>query len=264
MTTPSKLTTEAAAHIRSISGFTSCTTWVVLGSGWSAAADVLGEPAAILQLAQIPGFAKPSVAGHQGELRIHVVNSHPVAVQLGRTHLYENLGTEPVVHGVTVAHELGARTMVLTNGCGGVHAHTPPGTPVLIKDHLNLTASSPLSGPSFVDLTDVYSPRLRALCHRVDPTLTEGVYAQFRGPQYETPAEVRMARTLGADLVGMSTALEAIQARALDLEVLGISLVTNLAAGVSQQPLQHAEVLEAGRAAAPRLGALLKDVLERM
>lgn len=251
MTTPtSSLASEAAAHVTAVSGVDRCDTWIVLGSGWSAAAEALGAPACEIQLADIPGFSKPSVAGHHGTLRVLTIAHRVVVLQLGRTHLYEDRGTAPVVHGVVVASALGASTIVLTNGCGGVHPHTPPGTPVLIKDHLNLTAVSPLSGPTFVDLTEVYSSHLRTLCHSVDPTLTEGVYAQFRGPQYETPAEVRMARALGADLVGMSTALEAIQARALGMEVLGISLVTNLAAGVSPTPLHHEEVLQAGLAAA--------------
>jgi purine-nucleoside phosphorylase len=135
---------------------------------------------------------------------------------------------------------------------------------VLISDHVNLTATSPLEGASFVDLTDLYSSRLRALCREVEPGLDEGVYVQFPGPHYETPAEVRMVRTIGGDLVGMSTTLEAIAAREAGLEVLGISLVTNLAAGLTGEPLDHAEVLEAGRAAATRMGELLGKVVPRL
>src|SRR5690606_11794675 len=130
-------------------------------------------------------------------------------------------------------------------GCGGLNRNWSPGTPVLISDHLNLTATSPIEGANFVDLTDLYSPRLRAMCKEVDGSLDEGVYAQFPGPHYETPAEVRMAGVLGADLVGMSTTLEAIAARQAGMEVLGISLVTNLAAGISGEPLNHEEVLAA-------------------
>jgi purine-nucleoside phosphorylase len=152
---------------------------------------------------------------------------------------------------------------VLTNGCGGLDPSWEPGTPVLIRDHINLTASSPIEGPHFVDLTDLYSPRLRALCREVDPGLAEGVYVQVRGPHYETPAEIQMIRTIGGTLVGMSTVLEAIAARAVGMEVLGISLVTNLAAGISGAPLDHAEVLQAGRDAANRLGSLLSAVLPR-
>jgi purine-nucleoside phosphorylase len=132
---------------------------------------------------------------------------------------------------------------------------------VLIRDHINLTAHSPIEGPNFVDLTDLYSARLRDLARQVDPDLDEGVYVQFTGPHYETPAEVQMAKVLGGDLVGMSTTLEAIAARQAGLEVLGISLVTNLAAGISDQPLSHAEVLEAGQAAAARCGRLLAAVV---
>ncbi len=150
--------------------------------------------------------------------------------------------------------------MVLTNGCGGLNPDWAPGTPVLISDHLNLTGRSPLEGATFQDLTDLYSSRLRDLAHTVDPSLPEGVYAQFPGPHYETPAEVRMARVLGADLVGMSTALEAIAARHAGLEVLGLSLVTNLAAGIQQTPLSHQEVVEAGQAAGPRIAELLARI----
>jgi purine-nucleoside phosphorylase len=135
---------------------------------------------------------------------------------------------------------------------------------VLISDHVNLTATSPLEGPIFVDLTDLYSRRLRALCREVDPSLEEGVYVQFPGPHYETPAEIAMVRTIGGDLVGMSTALEAIAARESGMEVLGISLVTNLAAGITGEPLDHAEVLAAGRAAAAGMGELLGAVLPKV
>ena len=154
--------------------------------------------------------------------------------------------------------------MILTNGCGGLNPDWAPGTPVLIRDHLNLTARSPLEGATFVDLTDLYSQRLRDIARTVDPSLDEGVYAQFPGPHYETPAEVQMAKVLGADLVGMSTALEAIAARHAGLEILGMSLVTNAAAGISPEALSHEEVLEAGRAAGPRISRLLADIAGRL
>ena len=182
---------------------------------------------------------------------------------LGRTHLYEGLGVRPVVHGVRTAAAAGCRVVVLTNGCGGLEEKWQPGTPVLISDHLNLTGTSPLEGATFIDLTDLYSSRLRALCREVEPELDEGVYAQFPGPHYETPAEVRMVRAMGGDLVGMSTGLEAIAAREAGMEVLGISLVTNLAAGLGE-PLHHEEVLEAGRAAAARMGELLGRIVPRV
>jgi purine-nucleoside phosphorylase len=154
--------------------------------------------------------------------------------------------------------------MVLTNGCGGIREHWKPGTPVLISDHINLTAASPLEGAKFVDLTDLYSSRLRDVAKSVDPSLDEGVYVQFRGPQYETPAEVQMAKIMGGDLVGMSTALEAIAVREAGMELLGISLMTNQAAGIQKTPLSHAEVLEAGRDAEARISALLAEIVAKL
>jgi purine-nucleoside phosphorylase len=163
-----------------------------------------------------------------------------------------------------MAAAAGCRAVVLTNGCGGLRPEWSPGTPVLIKDHINLTATSPIVGANFVDLTDLYSPRLRALCREVEPDLDEGVYVQLPGPHYETPAEIGMVRTIGADLVGMSTALEAIAAREAGMEVLGLSLVTNAAAGMTGEPLNHEEVLEAGKQAATRMGALLSSIVPRI
>ena len=192
------------------------------------------------------------------------VGERRALVFLGRTHFYEGKGVAAVVHGVRTAAAAGVRTVVLTNGCGGLDPRWTPGTPVLISDHINLTATSPIEGANFVDLTDLYSSRLRALCREVDPSLDEGVYVQFPGPHYETPAEIGMVRAIGGTLVGMSTTLEAIAAREAGLEVLGLSLVTNLAAGISGEPLNHEEVLEAGKAAASRMGALLADVIPRI
>jgi purine-nucleoside phosphorylase len=169
-----------------------------------------------------------------------------------------------VVHGVRVAAAAGCRTIILTNAAGGLRDGMAVGQPVLIADHLNLTARSPLVGPRFVDLTDLYAVRLRRIVQQIDPTITEGVYAALPGPHYETPAEIRMLRGLGADLVGMSTVLEAIAARAEGAEVLAVSLVTNLAAGLSSAPLDHAEVLAAGQAAAARMGALLAEVISKL
>jgi purine-nucleoside phosphorylase len=182
---------------------------------------------------------------------------------LGRTHLYEGRGVEPVAHGVRVAAAAGCRIVILTNACGGLRPGLAVGDPVLISDHINLTGRTPLVGPRFVDLSDVYAARLRALVREIDPSIAEGVYAQFHGPQYETPAEVRMAGVLGADLVGMSTALEAIAARAEGCEVLGISLVTNLAAGLGD-PLDHEDVLAVGKASATRMGELLAQLIPRL
>ena len=233
----------------------------VLGSGWAAAADDLGQLIGSCELAELPGFAKPTVIGHGGALRIaSTPTSRIAAIFTGRTHLYEGQGADQVVHGVRTAVCAGANVIVLTNGCGGLNPEWPPGSTVLIRDHINLTDSSPLTGARFIDMSMPYSARLRDLARSVDPGLPEGVYVQFRGPQFETPAEVRMAGALGGDLVGMSTTLETIAARELGAEVLGISLVTNMAAGISPEPLSHEEVLEAGREAAPRLRRLLAGI----
>jgi purine-nucleoside phosphorylase len=204
------------------------------------------------------------VAGHSGKIRSVRAGDRQLLVFLSRTHFYEGRGVQAVVHPVRTAAAAGCRAIVLTNGCGGLDRAWAPGTPVLIRDHINLTARSPIEGAHFVDLTDLYSSRLRGLCREVDPSLDEGVYVQFPGPHYETPAEIEMVRRIGGDLVGMSTALEAIAAREAGLEVLGISLVTNLAAGISGEPLDHAEVLETGRAAATRMGDLLTRIVPRI
>jgi purine-nucleoside phosphorylase len=233
----------------------------VLGSGWSAAADDLGEDLGQCELAEVPGFARPSVLGHGGALRVvRTAGDKIAAILTGRTHLYEGKGVEQVVHGVRTVAAAGAKIIVLTNGCGGLNRDWPPGTPVLIRDHINLSGATPLAGATFIDLTEAYATRLRDLARSVEPSLPEGVYVQFHGPQFETPAEVRMAGILGADLVGMSTTLETIAAREAGMEVLGISLVTNLAAGISPTPLHHEEVLQAGRDAAPRLRRLLAGI----
>src|SRR5690606_26820369 len=163
--------------------------------------------------------------------------------------------------GVRTAAAAGVKTMIRTNGAGGIKDYWTPGTPVLISDHINLTADSPLEGATFIDLTDLYSQRLRDIARQIDPTLDEGVYVQNRGPHYETPAEVMMAKAMGGHILGMSTALEAIAARQSGMESLGLSLVTNLAAGIQTTPLSHEEVIEAGREAEGRLGRLLADVV---
>ena len=202
--------------------------------------------------------------GHGGTIRSVRLGDRRLLIFLGRTHFYEGRGVASVVHGMRTAAAAGVGTVVLTNGCGGLDTSWTPGTPVLISDHINLTGTSPVEGANFVDLTDLYSSRLRALCQEVDPTLDEGVYVQFPGPHYETPAEIAMVKAIGGTLVGMSTVLEAIAAREAGMEVLGISLVTNFAAGITGEPLNHEEVLEAGRASATRMGTLLADVLPRM
>jgi purine-nucleoside phosphorylase len=265
-TDPFDLAHAAAQRFAELTGTERHDVALVLGSGWAPAGDLLGETLAEVATTDLPGFAAAAVAGHRGTVRsVRIGDTDRRAMVFGtRTHFYEGRGVRAVVHGVRTAAAAGCSTLVLTNGCGGLDPSWAPGTPVLISDHINLTATSPLEGPTFVDLTDLYSARLRALCREVEPDLPEGVYVQFPGPHYETPAEVRMAGVLGGSLVGMSTALEAIAARHVGLEVLGVSLVTNLAAGISDRPLDHAEVLEAGRAAAERCGRMLADVVRRL
>ena len=259
--TPARLAEDAAEALSRRTGVASHDVALVLGSGWLPAVEGLGEVVAELRTTDLPGFAPPAVAGHAGTVRSVLAGDRSLLVFLGRTHLYEGHGVRTVVHGVRTAAAAGCRTVVLTNGCGGLREGWQPGTPVLISDHVNLTATSPLEGATFVDLTDLYSRRLRGLCREVDPSLDEGVYVQFPGPHYETPAEIRMVRAIGGDLVGMSTTLEAIAAREAGMEVLGISLVTNLAAGITGEPLDHQEVLAAGRASATRMGDLLGNVV---
>ncbi len=264
--TPATRAADAATELATATGVARHDVALVMGSGWLPAVDALGEVTADLATTELPGFAPPAVAGHAGRIR-SVRSRGPsgedrqLLVLLGRTHLYEGHGVPSVVHGIRMAAAAGCRAVVLTNGCGGLRPEWEPGTPVLISDHINLTATSPIEGAEFVDLTDLYSPRLRTLCRQVDPSLDEGVYVQLPGPHYETPAEIRMVRTLGGDLVGMSTTLEAIAARQAGMEVLGISLVTNAAAGITGEPLDHEEVLAAGRDAAARMGDLLGRVV---
>ncbi|MGB0100344.1 MAG: purine-nucleoside phosphorylase [Nocardioides sp.] len=266
MTEPSpyELAAHAADRLAELTGVAQHDVALVLGSGWLPAVDALGEATTEISTTDLPGFSAAAVAGHSGRIRSINAGDKQLLVFLSRTHYYEGKGVAAVVHGIRTAARAGCRAVVLTNGCGGLKESWTPGTPVLISDHINLTGRSPIEGANFVDLTDLYSSRLRALCREVDPSLDEGVYVQFPGPHYETPAEVRMAGVLGGQLVGMSTTLEAIAAREAGMEVLGISLVTNLAAGISDQPLNHEEVLEAGRSAASRMGALLGQVVPRI
>jgi purine-nucleoside phosphorylase len=261
---PASLAQDAASALARTSGVERHDVALVLGSGWVPAVDALGAASAEFAMTELPGFLPPGVQGHAGRIRSIDVNGKRVLAFLGRTHLYEGRGVEPVVHGVRVAAAAGCQTVILTNACGGLRTGMRVGDPVLISDHINLTGRTPLVGARFVDLTDLYSARLRRLMKSIDSSIDEGVYAAFGGPQYETPAEIRMVATLGADLVGMSTALEAIAAHAEGCEVLGLSLVTNLAAGLSGDKLDHAEVLAAGKASASRMGALLAEFVTRL
>lgn len=237
---------------------------VVLGSGWRAAVERFGTPVATVPMSELPGFAPPTAAGHPGTVHSVRAGDNAVLVLAGRTHAYEGHDLTRVVHPVRTAIAAGAHTVILTNAAGGIDPEFSVGQPVLISDHLNLTGRSPLRGAQFVDLVDAYSADLRALAREIDPTLAEGVYAGLPGPHYETPAEIRMLRTLGADLVGMSTVHETIAARAAGARVLGVSLVTNAAAGITGEHLDHAEVLAAGRDAATRMGDLLRGLATRL
>jgi purine-nucleoside phosphorylase len=260
---------DSAARLAGLTGQPRHDVAVVLGSGWAPAADALGATGAEVPLDALGGFPPPTVGGHSPAVRS--VRAGPVRalVFLGRVHLYEGHDPATVVHGVRTAVAAGCQVVVLTNAAGGIREGYQVGQPVLIRDHLNLTGRSPLGGPPppggypprFTDLTDLYPARLRTLAAAADTGMAEGVYAALPGPHYETPAEIRMLRTLGADLVGMSTVLEAIAARHLGAEVLAISLVSNLAAGLAPHGLDHAEVVAAGRAAAGRMGSLLAGLL---
>ena len=266
---------ESAARLTELTGISRYDAGIVLGSGWAPAADALARALAAhvteIPVTDLGGFAPPSVPGHAGTVQSMTAGDLRLLVFLGRTHLYEGHPVSASVHNVRTATAAGCRVVALTNASGGIRDTYCVGEPVIVRDHLNLTGRSPLYGPPppapypsrFVDLTGLYSPRLRRLAREADPSLTEGVYAALPGPHYETPAEIVMLRTLGADLVGMSTVMEAIAARHLGAEVMAISLVTNLAAGMTGEPLSHDEVIAAGRASAGRMGTLLAAVLPR-
>jgi len=259
---PFEVARTAAADIARATGVAHHDIALTLGSGWARAADLLGETVAEVPATEITGFSASAVVGHTGSIRSIALPSGKAALVIGaRTHYYEGHGVRRVVHSVRTAAATGATTMILTNGAGGIKETWTPGSPVLISDHINLTADSPLEGATFIDLTDLYSARLRDLARGVDPTLDEGVYTQFRGPHYETPAEVQMAKAMGGHIVGMSTALEAIAARQAGMEILGMSLITNLAAGIQKEPLSHQEVLQAGRDAEATISALLARIV---
>jgi len=265
---PMAAAAKAAAEIATRTGIAAHDVALVMGSGWTSACDALGAPAYECDAHELTGFQAPVVEGHSGKVRSYEIKGEHGTVRalvfLGRTHLYEGKGMEPVVHGVRTAVKAGCKVIVLTNASGGINAAYKVGEPVLIRDHISLTAQSPLSGATFVDLTDLYSKRIREIVKSEDSSLQEGVYVHFRGPTYETPAEILMMRTIGADLVGMSTVPEAIAAHAMGAEVLGISLVSNAAAGMTGEKLNHEEVVAAGKAAASRMGELLKNVIPKL
>jgi purine-nucleoside phosphorylase len=272
MTDPYAAAAASAARLAHATGKPRHDIAVVLGSGWAAAADAIGTADGELAFADLGELPAPTVPGHLAVVRSVRIGGRDALVFLGRTHLYEGHSPATVVHGVRTAIAAGCQTIVLTNAAGGIAAGLRPGQPVLISDHLNLTGQSPLSGPPppdgfpprFTDLTDLYSADLRTIARSVSPDLSEAVYAGLPGPHYETPAEIRMLAGAGAGLVGMSTVLEAIAARHLGARVLGISLVTNIAAGLSAQSLDHGEVVATGQQSAPQLGALLAALLPRV
>jgi purine-nucleoside phosphorylase len=258
-----------ARRIRRVPGLA-----IVLGSGLGDFAEQLGQ-AVRLPYASIPHFPRPGVVGHRGQLVVGELEGVPVAVLQGRVHYYEGYTLQQVVFPVRVLGLLGVRVLVLTNAAGGIRTDYGQGALVLIRDHLNLQGANPLMGPHderfgprFPDMTHAYSERLRQLARaearRLGIELPEGVYAAVHGPSYETPAEIRALRTLGADLVGMSTVPEAIAARQMGLEVLAISCVTNLAAGLADAPIDHEEVLRTGAAVREKLMRLLAALVRRL
>jgi purine-nucleoside phosphorylase len=253
---------EAAEALRARGGAPDVA--VVLGSGWAAAAEGLGAVEWEVPVAELPGFPVPTALGHGGTARVVRRGPLRVLVLLGRAHLYEGHPVATVTHGVRTAVAAGCRTVLLTNAAGGITPGRYVGEPVLVADHLDLTRRVGVADGSGPVGGSPYAAELRELARAVDPELRDGVYAGLTGPHFETPAEIRMLRTLGADVVGMSTVHEAAAAHAAGARVLGIALVSNLAAGVSPEPLSAEEVMAAGRAALPRLAGLLTGVLDHL
>ena len=267
---PYALAQTAARAVAERTGVASHDAVVVLGSGWAAAVDSLGETVAEFPVAQLPGFRPPVAEGHlptARSMRLPRLGSRrPVRVLafLGRTHLYEGHGPAAVTHAVRTAAATGCHTAVLTNANGSLRPHWGPGSGVVVCDHLHLTFTSPLTGARFVDLTDLYSPELRILARDADPELVEGVYAMLPGPHYETVAEALMLRTLGADVVGMSTVLEAIAAREARMAVLALSVVTAVeAVDAADSGVDPGDVVRVAAEAATRMGHVIAAVLSR-
>lgn len=251
----------AADRLAVLTGIPRHQVLVVLGSGWGPAADAFGHPVASFPMTDLPGFVAPTAEGHRGTIASYDVDGVATLVLSGRTHLYEGLGLRPVVHGVRTAAAAGCTVAVLTNANGSLRADLEVGQVVLVRDHLNLTATSPIEGAHFVDLTDCWSPRLRRLACEGDPGLVEAVYAWLPGPHYETLAEAEWIRRLGADILGMSTVPEAIAARECDIEVLGLSTVT--AVEGDDAGIDPSEVVAVAEASATRTGPLLADLVRK-
>lgn len=253
------LAEQAAAAVAQRTGVPRHDATVVLGSGWDLAAQAFGRQVAEVPVGELPGFAVPVAPGHRGVLRSYDLDGLAVLAFFGRTHLFEGLGPGAVAHPVRVGAAAGSRVAVLTNATGSLRADWQPGTPVLVRDHINWTRVSPLEGATFVDLTAAWSPRLRGLAREIDPSLVEGVYALMPGPSVQSGAETRMLRGFGADLVGMSVAVEAIAARAAGLELLGLSIASTIEdSGVELDPIA---VLEIAQATARRMGPVIAGVL---
>jgi purine-nucleoside phosphorylase len=261
----------AAAQLAERTGRASHDLYVVLGSGWAHVAELL--PSGIdVPMVDLHGFPAPSALGHGGVFRSLEIDGLVVLLALGRIHLYEGHRPSVVAHGVRTAAAAGCRRVIVTNAAGTLQPQWPLGRAVLISDQINNTGVSPLTGPNppagypgrFADMSAAYTPALRELARRVDPSLPEGVYIGFHGPEFETPAEIRAARTMGADLVGMSTVLEVIAASHLGLEVLGLSLATNLAAGLGEGRLDGDHVVAVAKANAPAVAALLHAIVREM
>lgn len=241
---------------------------VVLGSGWAGVMDAVAQPVDIAY-AELPAFPEVGVAGHAGCLRLGTIGNVPVAVLAGRQHTYEEGHADGMKGAIRTLAALGVGLLVLTNAAGSMKPAMGTGSLMLIADHLNMVQRTPLHGEPgtsrFVDLRDAYDPHLRRIAHavaaRLAQPLHEGIYAWMLGPQFETPAEIRMLRTLGADAVGMSTVPETILARHAGLRVLGLSMITNLAAGLDSEPLSHAQTLAAAQAAGQRATRLLAAVV---
>ncbi|CAM3629814.1 purine-nucleoside phosphorylase [Nocardiopsis rhodophaea] len=259
-----ELAAQAAEELKARSGADGYDAVVVLGSGWADASDYLGTPDIDLDVMDLPGFAAPTAAGHSTKVRSMWVGAKRVAVFLGRVHLYEGFDAMQVAHAVRTGVSAGADTVVLTGSAGSLRADFAVGQPIVVRDHINLTATSPLAGPDFVDLSNAYSERLRELARTSDATLAEGVYATVPGPQFQTPAELGMLRASGADLVGQSIALETIAAVEMGAEVLALAMVSNDAMGGVYEPFDQERALEAVRHRSPRLGELLNTILMRL
>lgn len=265
---------ESAARLIRGRAQTDVSVAVVLGSGLGGFAEELSQASAI-PYEEIPGFARATVEGHAGRLVIGRIGDAPIAAMQGRFHFYEGYSLEEVTFPIRVLKLLGVRTLILTNASGSVNVEYTPGSLMLITDHINLMGVNPLIGPNderfgprFPDLTNVYAPELQDIvvqeARAMGLQMFRGIYASLTGPSYETPAEIHMVRTLGADAVGMSTVPEAIVARHMGMRVVAISCITNLAAGVSDEPVDHSQVIETGESVREQFTELLRRVIPKV